>query len=116
MQVARQTKIENTPGGYRPGGGRCLGWVNRKQLNLAEQNEDGSYTYNQNLVEGAALATLQWFLPANENEAAVMKQQPLLSWVPEENITLTCSDTTKQGLCHYGGHRTVQQDPGVLGP
>ena len=35
-------------------------------INIAEQNEDGSVSYNQELKEAAVLAALQWFLKLNQ--------------------------------------------------
>lgn len=39
---------------------------NGKVLNLVERNKDGSFTYNQQLLDGAVLAGLQWALTAND--------------------------------------------------
>jgi hypothetical protein len=40
--------------------------VGGKGLNIAELQEDGSYKYNQNLIESAVLAGLQWNLTADQ--------------------------------------------------
>ena len=46
--------------------GDNLSWRQGMALNLTEVNEDGSISYNQELVEAAVLAGLQWFLKLNK--------------------------------------------------
>lgn len=48
------------------GGSDPTRWKNGKLLNLAEEQEDGSFKLNQGLVETAAIAGLQWMLSSNQ--------------------------------------------------
>lgn len=42
-----------------------------KALNIVEENEDGTFSYNQELLESAILAGLQWILNADKHIGAV---------------------------------------------
>lgn len=75
MQKNLDAYLDRAPKGE--GGGKTLrerlasgtvpmqAWVNGKALNIVERNDDGSYRYNPQLMDGAILAGLQWFLQSN---------------------------------------------------
>lgn len=47
-------------------GNQVNGFPRGKALNIVEQNEDGSFSYNEQLVESAILAGLQWMVTAKD--------------------------------------------------
>lgn len=46
-------------------------WANGKALNIVEKGADGEYRYNPQLLDGAILAGLQWFLQSNDSGGKV---------------------------------------------
>jgi len=47
-------------------GNQVNGFPRGKALNIVEQNEDGSFSYNEQLAEAAILAGLQWMVTAKD--------------------------------------------------
>jgi len=56
----------NKPATKKAGIDNATTWLNGQAVNIVDQNEDGSYSYNQKLIENAVLAGLQWYLKMNQ--------------------------------------------------
>jgi hypothetical protein len=56
----------NKPATKKAGIENSVDWINGQAVNIVDQNEDGSYSYNQKLIENAVLAGLQWYLKMNQ--------------------------------------------------
>jgi hypothetical protein len=68
----------------------AITWLNGQAVNIVDQNEDGSYSYNQKLIENAVLASLQWYLKMNqyggnldEKDVRSLLRLPIGSVLPE---------------------------------
>lgn len=56
----------NKPATKKAGIENATTWLNGQAVNIVDQNNDGSYSYNRKLIENAVLAGLQWYLKMNQ--------------------------------------------------
>lgn len=69
-----------------------------KALNIVEPNGD-SYTYNQQLLEMAALAGMQWFITAGNYESVMDSEDvAVLAGVPAEELPTHIVNQISQGM------------------
>lgn len=79
-----------------------------KTLNIVDQNEDGSFSYNPALLEGAILAGLQWFLTGINNARSYDTEAVAkILGIDEGEVTADQVNWFGQGISVYDAKRNL---------
>ena len=84
-------------------------WRNGKVLNLVEQ-VDGGFKYNDQIIEQAGLAAMQWLLSANQYESNMDEQDVSeLTGIPVYELTPAIIERATQGMSMEQAVRSLGQ-------
>lgn len=98
LDARLQKFLKKNGQGFLEGRVEANRWVNGKVLNLTEKVGD-SWTYNQELVEMATLAGLQWLLTADQKGSILdEKDVAALTGVPLDRVSSVLVEQMNQGL------------------
>lgn len=98
LDARLQKFLKKNGQGFLEGRVEANRWVNGKVLNITEKVGD-NWTYNQELVEMATLAGLQWLMTADQKGSILdEKDVAALTGVPLERVSSMLVEQMNQGL------------------